>query len=236
MGWEKPLGKRIQNFNARVVGVMKDFHFNSLHEPVAPMFLRPFPEANYANVPPLQRNLVTRTIVLNVAGEDIFQTINYIDSVISEFDPKNPFEFRFFDDLLNELYEKDSNLMQLTAVFAGICIYISCLGLFGVAAYTTEQRTKEIGIRKVLGASISNIVLLLSRDFIKLVLIANIVAYPIAYFAMEQWLQDFAYQVNIGFGIFFFASILAVLIAIFTVSLQAIKAANANPIETLRYE
>jgi len=236
MGWDNPLGKRIQTLNARVVGVMKDFHFTSLHEPVAPMFLRPFPPPDYSNVPALQRTLLSRGIVVNIAGENIFQTVNYIESVISQFDQKHPFEYRFFDDLLNEMYQSENNLMQLTGVFAGICIFISCMGLFGVAAFTTEQRTKEIGIRKVLGASTGQIIAMLSKNLMYLVVVASVLASVVSYYVMNDWLNVFAFRVDIEIWVFVAASAAVALVAFFTVALQSSKTAQSNPVNALRYE
>ena len=236
MGWDNPIGKRIQEFNARVVGVVKDFHFASLHEPVVPMFLRPFPPADYSNVPPLQRPLQARTIIVSVASEDIFRTINYIDSVISEIDPQHPFEFRFFDDLLNELYENETNLMYLTSVFAGICMFISCLGLFGVAAFTTEQRTKEIGIRKVIGATTLQIITMLARNLMYLVIVASVLASFVSYYVMDIWLDVFAYRVDIEVWVFIAASLMVAAIAFATVAAQSSKTALSNPVNALRYE
>ncbi|MDP6264426.1 MAG: ABC transporter permease [Pseudomonadales bacterium] len=236
MGWENPIGKRIQEFNARVVGVVEDFHFASLHEPVVPMFLRPFPPADFSNVPPLQRPLQARTIIVSVAGEDVFRTINYIDSVISEIDPEHPFEFRFFDDLLNEMYENETNLMHLTSVFAGICMFISCLGLFGVAAFTTELRTKEIGIRKVIGATTLQIITMLARNLMYLVVVASVLASLLSYYVMNIWLDVFAYRVDIEVWVFIAASLVVAAIAFTTIAAQSSKTALSNPVNALRYE
>jgi putative ABC transport system permease protein len=140
---------------------------------------------------------MARTLVVSVAGEDIYQSINYIDSVISSIDPKHPFEFRFYDDMLNQMYENEINLMKLTGVFAVICIFISCLGLFGVAAFTTEQRIKEIGIRKVIGASTFQIITMLARSLMYLVIFASLIASLISYNVMNARLDVFAYRVDV---------------------------------------
>ncbi len=236
LGWENPIGKRIQNFNARVVGVMKDFHIASMHEPVPSMLIRPFPPADFSNTPPAQRNLVSRTIAINIAGEDIYQTINHIEAVMLKFDPEHPFEFRFFDDMLNELYTSETNLMKLTGVFAAICIFISCLGLYGLSAFTTEQRTKEIGVRKVLGASTSQIIVLLAQYQMVLVVIAAVIASITSYVVMDNWLSTFAYRTDIRLWIFAAAALSVAAVAFVTVALQSSRTAQSNPVDALRYE
>ena len=236
LGWENPLGKRIQQFNARVIGVMKDFHLLSLHEPIAPMFLRPFPPNDFANVPPAQRNILSRSMAISIAGEDIYQTINHIEAVMTQFDPSHPFEFEFFDDRLNDMYRSEANLMKLTGVFAGICIFISCLGLFGLSAFTTEQRTKEIGIRKVLGASTSQIIVLLARYQLGLVIVAAVIASGVSYYVMDSWLASFAYRTDIRLWVFVVSSLAVAAVAFITVAMQSSKTAHSNPINALRFE
>jgi len=147
-----------------------------------------------------------------------------------------PFNYFFMDEQLNRFYKSDMRLMQVLTIFAVLAILIACMGLFGLSIYTARQRTKEIGIRKVLGASVAGITVLLSKDFLKLVLIASVISFPLAWWAMNNWLEDFAYRVNIGPGIFAIAAIAAILIALFTVSVQAIKTAVANPVKSLRAE
>ena len=150
--------------------------------------------------------------------------------------PGEPFSYSFMDEQFNNLYATEQKTGQIFITFAVIAIVIACLGLFGLVTYAAEQRTKEIGIRKVLGATVTNIISMLSKDFLKLVLIAALIAFPIAWFGMNKWLEDFAYRVNIGWWIFCTAGLLAVLIALITVSFQAIKAAIANPVKSLRTE
>ena len=153
-----------------------------------------------------------------------------------KFLPSRPFEFSFEEDRLSQLYDQEIRLSNLVALFAGLAILIACLGLFGLAAFTTQQRTKEIGIRKVLGASLSGIIAILSRNFLTLVLISNMVAWPIAFYAMNRWLQSFAYRIDLSISTFFLSGLIALFIAVATVSYQAIKAARTNPIEAMRYE
>ena len=236
LGWDDPIGKRIKQLNARVVGVMKNFHLLSLHEPIAPMFLRPFPPNNFANLPPIQRNLQSRTIAINISNIDVDQTISRIEAVMLQFDPNHPFEFEFFEDRLKDMYRSETSLMKLTAAFAAICISISCLGLYGLSAFTTEQRTKEIGIRKVMGASTSQIVLLFARSQITLVIVAAAIASTTSYYAMENWLLGFAYRTDIELWVFVLSSLLVTLVAFITVALQSLKTAQSNPIKALRYE
>jgi len=147
-----------------------------------------------------------------------------------------PFSYRFLDDSFNEMYRNEQRVGQLAISFAVLAIFIACLGLFGLATYMAEQRTKEIGIRKVLGASVGSVVKMLSKDFIILVLVASVIAFPVAWWAMHNWLQDFAYRIAIGWWIFLAAGAIAFLIAFITVSSQAIKAALANPVKSLRTE
>ncbi|GAB4195559.1 MAG: ABC transporter permease [Wenzhouxiangellaceae bacterium] len=236
MGWDEPLGKRIQVSNSRVIGVMRDFHFRSLHEAVEPLMIMPFPNDALENLDAVVRNLVSRELVIDVDGEDMRATIEHIGDVVAEFDPDHPFEFRFFDDLLSRLYSNETTLINLTAIFAGICIFISCLGLYGLAAFTTVQRTKEIGIRKVLGASTQDIVLLLARSLLVLVLVAAVVASMVSYAVMKNWLSIFAYRTEISLWIFVLSTLVVALLAFITVTLQTYRTAQSNPINALRYE
>jgi ABC-type antimicrobial peptide transport system permease subunit len=159
-----------------------------------------------------------------------------IESVIKKNSPAYPFEYRFVDDQFNKMFLNEQLISKLSRVFAAIAIVISCLGLFGLAAYTAERRTKEIGVRKVLGASVASITTLLSKDFIKLVAISCIVAFPVAWWAMHNWLQNYQYRIEISWWIFLAAGMSAILITLITISFQAIKAAVANPVKSLRTE
>jgi len=150
--------------------------------------------------------------------------------------PEYPFEYKFLDEHFTEMYRADTQVSKIVGILAGLAIIISCLGLFGLASFSAEKRVKEIGIRKVLGASVQNVVGLLSRNFIKLVFIANLIAWPLAWFALDKWLADFAYRVDISWWVFIIAGLAALLIALFTVSFQAIRAAVSNPVKSLRSE
>jgi putative ABC transport system permease protein len=220
------LGSSLEN-TSTIVGVIKDFHTQSLHHEIKPFVLSPIERiikymANY--------------IYIRIKSNNVPKTLQLIESKIKEFVPNDPFVYRFFDEEVNILYKAEQLTGHLVRYGTFLVIFISCLGLFGLASFTTEQRTKEIGIRKVLGATASDILLLLNKDFIKWVLIANIIAWPVAYYAMHRWLQNFAYRANIGIATFILSATLALFIALITVSYHALKAAYANPIEALRYE
>jgi putative ABC transport system permease protein len=154
----------------------------------------------------------------------------------NKFNTGEPFIFNFMDDLYNKTYAAEQNTGTILNIFALLTILVACLGLFGLVTYTAEQRTKEIGIRKVLGASVTSVTKMLSKDFIKLVVIACLIAFPLSWWAMNQWLQSFAYRINISWWIFLAAGVIAILIALITVSFQAIRAAMANPVKSLRSE
>jgi len=166
----------------------------------------------------------------------MMSTLKSIENISREFAPAFPFEFNFLDETVDDYYRFVQRMGSLLQYFALLAIFISCLGLFALASFMSEQRTKEIGVRKTLGASVTGIVLLLSREFTKWVLLANLIACPVAWFAMGKWLQNFAYRINRGWFTFLLAGILALTIALITVSYQSIKAALANPVESLRYE
>ena len=211
---------------ARVIGVVKDFNFQSLYEPIAPLVLayrtNPIQSIDYFTV--------------RISGQNTERTIAQMTDILHSVDPNQVFEYHFLDEQIATFYVADTKRSQLFTLAALCAIFIACLGLFGLAAFTAERRTKEIGIRKVLGASIPGIVGLLSRDFLKLVIIALLISSPLAYIIMERWLEDFAYRINIQWWYFILAGIVAVGIAFFTVSFQSIKAAVLNPVESLRSE
>ncbi|GAB1264146.1 ABC transporter permease [Aurantivibrio infirmus] len=239
MGWENPIGKRLRGGpirDGRIVGVVKDIHFSSLHQEVGPMLIQQYPDDDLQNVPEMQRNIISRNLIVKIAGDDVYQTINHIESVMSQFDPKHPFEFDFFDTLLDKVYTSETNLMKLTGIFAGICIFISCMGLYGLSAFTTEQRTKEIGVRKVLGASTSQIILMLSKGQMILIIVAAVIASAVSYYVMNDWLSSFAYRTTIQFWVFFVATLAVAFVAFITVAFQSGKTAQSNPVTALRYE
>lgn len=173
---------------------------------------------------------------VKINGAKTMEALSFVRSKWEKSFPEEPFEYQFLDDHFAEVYRADAQVSKIVGALAVLAIIISCLGLFGLASYSAEKRIKEVGIRKVMGASVQNIVSLLSVDFLKLVLIANLVAWPAAWFLLNKWLQDFAYRVNISWWVFLLAGITAIVIALVTVSFQAIKAAIANPVKSLRTE
>jgi putative ABC transport system permease protein len=238
-GWKNPLGKRIQlgsNYiNGKVIGVVEDFHARSFHSPVEPFVLYQFND-NFQNVSPAVRAAYQRVLIVKIAGRDVPQTLSFLQNKFAEYDPEHPFEYSFLDEMLDKLYLSEERLMKMTGIFSGICIFISCLGLFGLAALTTEQRSKEIGIRKALGASASQIIVLLARKNLWLVLAGSIVASIIAYFAIEEWLAGFAYRVGIHPLVFVVSTAAVMAVAFVTVALQSYRTAQANPALMMRYE
>jgi len=219
--------------NLQVIGVAKNFHYASLHNSVEPLMIRLI-DPNALTQP--EHALEQMTLSMRLSSNDIPATMAFIHEKWQAFDADHPLEYFFLDENFDQLYRADQRLGRIFGYFSALAIFIAGMGLFGLASFTTAQRTKEIGIRKVLGATVANIVALLSRDFIKLVIFANLLAWPIAYFAMNKWLQDFAYRIEIGWWIFALAGGLALVIALLTVCTQAVKAALANPVEALRYE
>ncbi|MEL6944515.1 MAG: FtsX-like permease family protein, partial [Bacteroidota bacterium] len=221
---EEAIGQRVElwkNAPFEVIGVLQDFHYRSLHNLVAPAYFR---IANTGNV-----------AVRLAAGREE-EALSGIQALYQKFAPGFIFDYAFLDNSYQALYESEQRVGTLSSYFAGFAILISCLGLFGLATFTAERRIKEIGIRKVLGASVTGIVALLSKDFIQLVFVAFIIATPIAYYFMNQWLQDFAYSIDIQWWVFALTGVVAISIAFLTVSFQSVKAAIANPIKALRNE
>jgi len=238
LGWDNAIGKRVQGGPAgiaRVIGVVEDFHYTSLHNEIGPLVIIPINDET-GFVPENQKPLLTSSIIVVLSGQDLRATVNRVKSVIAKFDPKYDAEPVFLEDRLNELYKSETNLMKLTGIFAGICIFISIMGLFGLAAFTTEQRTKEIGIRMVLGASDSQIITLLSRHLLPLVVIAAIPASVLSYYAIDKWMQRFAYHTEISWLTFVLSTLVVTLVALATVVLQSLKTTQADPIKALRYE
>ena len=211
---------------ATVAGIVKDFNFQSLHEPLAPMVLG------------FQNNTIHSIdyFTVKLTGTNIDAALKKMDAILHRIDQEHLFEYHFLDKQWDLLYRDDRIRQTIFLVIALLAIFIAALGLLGLTIYAAEQRVKEIGIRKVLGASVSGIVLMLSKDFLKLVLVASVIAFPVAWFSMHKWLEDFAYRINISWWIFVLSAFAAVIIAIVTISFQAIKAAIANPVKSLRTE
>jgi len=219
------IGKRFGfDSSGQIVGVAKDFNFNSLHHKIETMFM--FNQTQWG--------LNTASVKIN--GSRAKDALTYIESVWKKINPGIPYEYKFLDDHFKDVYRADSQISTIVGALAMLAIIISCLGLFGLASYAAEKRVKEVGIRKVLGASLQHIVFKLSKDFLKYVLIAALIALPLSWFAINKWLQDYAYRVEISWWIFLVAVVLALVIALVTISFQAIKAAIANPVKSLRTE
>lgn len=226
MGKENPVGEILdrEGQQLRIVGVVKDFLYNDMYKKPDPLILF------------CQPSSTNRMLVSLKEGKNPQGAVAAIQAVLDKQNPGYPFEYRFMDDEFNKLFTSEMMIGKLSRLFAILTIVISCLGLFGLAAYTAERRTKEIGIRKVLGATLSNVVTLLSKDFLRLVAIAAVIAFPLAWYFMSNWLDDYAYRIKLSWWVFGLAGVLAVIIALGTVSFQAVKAALSNPVKSLRTE
>jgi putative ABC transport system permease protein len=226
LGWtpQQAVGKTvIKGSPGTVVGVIKDFHFSSLHQPIGPMML--FLDTTFTNY-----------FLLKVRGDKTAATLASLQAIWKDRVPTMPFEYRFLDDNYNSLYKTEQKTAGIFTAFSTLAIVLACMGLFALSAFATAQRTKEIGIRKVLGANVAGIVGLIAKDFLKLTFIAVLIASPLAWYFMNNWLKEFAYRIDINIWVFILAGGSAVLIAFITVSFQSIKAALANPVESLRSE
>jgi len=223
---QSPRGQKEGEYkNLTVTGVAEDHVFGNMYGAPGPMiFFCQSPDYGYL------------AYVRIKPGSNISQALQKIESVMKKDNPAYPFEYKFVDDQFNEKFINETLMSKLSTIFAVLAIIISCLGLFGLAAYTAERRIKEIGIRKVLGASVTGIATLLSKDFLQLVALSCVIAFPVAWWIMHSWLDNYQYRINISWWIFLSAGIIAMLIAVFTISFQAIKAAVANPVKSLRTE
>jgi len=230
MEMENPVGKKIiispgktSEGTYKIIGILKDFHTESLHKELRPFLLRflTFP-GGY--------------MCIKIAPGTISNSINFIESKVREIVPSDPFNYNFLDEELDKLYKSEHLASKLVRYFTFLAVFVSCLGLFGLASFTVERKTKEIGVRKIMGASVSRIVFKLSGGFTKCVLIANTIAWPPAWYVMKKWMNNFAYRVNLDLNVFIISGLTALVIALLTVSYQSIKAATANPVDSLRYE
>ncbi len=210
--------------NYRVMGVVKDFHYKPVTGSIGPLLMIPEPTRRHWY------------LFARIHSENVLETIEFMTKKWKEFSPDFPFEYYFLDEDYEYFYWSEKATSNTLRFFAILAVFISCLGLFGLSAFAAEQRTKEIGIRKVLGATVTNIIKLLSREFLLLVLVANVIALPIASYLMKDWLQGYAYRADLNVGLFVLAGFGALIIALFTVSFQAIKAALSDPVKSLRYE
>ncbi|MCB1666267.1 MAG: ABC transporter permease [Pseudomonadales bacterium] len=245
MGWDNALGKRFQNFDTEeeapyytVIGVVEDFHYAGLQQAIVPLALR-YSVPDFAGMSSGRRNAYSEQLVIHVGEGMLPQVLDRLETEWRQFDPNHPFEFRFLNDTLNELYGSEQRLMQQVAIFSGLCILISCLGLFGLSAFNTAQRTREIGIRKVLGASTGSVIVLLFRNILGLVAIAAVLASLLSFWAVGRWLQGFYYRIELlgpNLLLFVTAALLAIVVAFVTMALQSWKTAQANPVLALRHE
>jgi putative ABC transport system permease protein len=225
-GWDSPLEQTMTHWSGekgQIVGVMKDFHLHSLHSPIEPLYIFLDPD-NFSN------------ISLKVSADHLPGTIDFIRDVMKKFSPNFPFEYSYFDEEFSKVYHPEQQMVNIFSSFAVLAIIVACFGLFGLSAIATQQRTKEIGIRKIAGASVSRITILLSTEFVRWVVLANVVAWPVAYVFMDKWLQNFAVRIDQSFLNFLFSATTALVIAVLTVSVLSAKSAAASPIKALRYE
>ncbi|MCG8607470.1 ABC transporter permease, partial [bacterium] len=225
IGWEPEdaIGKAFGNRDGRLIGVVGDFNFRSLKKETLPLAINVMPR-------------MFQYVSVRIKPGDIPNTIEFLDSTWKRVNQGLPFEYYFYDEEFDKLYKSDEKLQTLFGYFAGLAIFIACLGLFGLSMFTVQQKTKEIGIRKVLGASVPTLINVLLAGLFRLVALAALFASPIAYLAMNSWLQDFAYRINPGLWTFLMAAVLALIIAVLTVGYQVLRAALANPVKALRYE
>lgn len=236
LGITDPIGKKLSRVQRRpngnitvdytIIGVIKDFNFQSLRDIITPLTIQSLESfgGNFGYV------------YIKLKGGNIATVLSSVEQKWKQFVPEQPFKYTFLDDNLNAQYENEKRAGQLFGIFSALAIIIACVGLFGLAAYTASLRTKEIGIRKVLGASVPGVVFLLSKDFTKLIGIAFFLAVPLGWYVMNNWLQGFAYRIELGIGVFLLAGITALTISWVTVSYQSIKAAIVNPVKSLRGE
>jgi hypothetical protein len=225
MGMKNPIGKTftVWGHTYHIIGITENFHYESLYEKVKPCFIQLIPNDAY-------------NIFVKINHNKQKETLEAIQKLYRAYNPIFPFEFTFLDEDYQKMYVSEQRVASLSNFFAGLAIIISCLGLFGLAAFTAEKRKKEIGIRKVIGASVASVVMLLSKDFLRLVLLSVLIAFPMAWWAMNQWLNSFAYRVHMTAAVFITAGFSIIGITLLTISIQSIKAALANPVGALRSE
>ena len=226
MKTENPVGMSFKMWDrapGRIIGVVKNVHNTSLHREIQPVFYVQFPYFyNY--------------LIINLKNENVSRTIRFIQDTVKKINPDYPFEFHFLDENIDRFYQKERQINRIITAFTIIAVFISCLGLFGLSLFMAEQRTKEIGIRKTLGATVSSIIRLMSKDFLLLIAAANVLSWPVSYFIMKKWLQNFAYRIDLGIWIFVLAASLTLFVALLTIAYHTVKAACVNPINSLRYE
>ena len=229
LGWENPLEKRFffgpqDSTGVSIRGIIKDFHFIEMHQNIEPVII--FPQTRGPG----------NIVVARIAQGQVDSAMEYVHKIWKEVYPDHPLSYTFMDDEFNGIYRRDEVTSKIVNVFSGLAIFIACLGLLGLTSFAISQRKKEIGIRKTMGASSMCIVKIFTFSFMKWVLIANMIAWPLIYFSMSKWLQNFAYRTELDIWIFLISSFIGIMIALITISLQTFKAANSNPVEALKYE
>ncbi|UCE07990.1 MAG: hypothetical protein JSW07_08160, partial [bacterium] len=230
MGLQSPIGQEIKMFDrkGKIIGITKNFHFSSFYHKIEPLIFR---------IPNMkEQNLFYRELSIRLKSNSIHQSMAFLKNKWKSFYPAEQFNYYFFDENLNTHYRVEQRMGEIFKYFSFLAIFIACLGLYGLTALTIEQKTKDIGVHKVLGATVSNIIFLLSKNYLWWILFANVIAWPVAWYAMNKWLQNFAYRINMNWWMFVLAGGIAFVIALLTVSWQAIRAGMTNPVEALRYE
>ena len=225
MGLENPIGTELEYWRGKrkIVGIVKDFHISSLYSSIDPLLI-------HISKDPSQ------FLFAKLSNKNTKETVEAIENLYKQFNPDYPFSYRFLDESYERIYQSEASLGKLSTYFALIAVFISCLGLFGLATYTADRRTKELGIRKVLGASVSQLIVLLSREFTWLVIIAFTLSVPVSYYFLQGWLDQFAFHIELGLTTFVVAALLAIGIAWLTIGIQAYRAASTNPVESLKAE
>jgi hypothetical protein len=226
MGYENPIGKPFSFWQqkGKIIGVIKDFHFQPLRRQIEPLVIK-WAERDWMNY-----------LCLRIRPDGIAETIGIVQRAWNKILPGIPFSYQFLEEDFARIYRSEEQTGALLKIFTAMAIMVACLGLFGVVSFMAEQRTKEIGIRKILGARISALLILMVKEFVRLILIANLIAWPFAYFFMKKWLKNFAYKTSFDIWIFVSSGLLALVVALLTVSYRSIRAATANPVDSLRYE
>ena len=227
-GWnEEALGKKVKYFHSKdeyhIIGVYKDFNFESLHSAINPLFIVLDPDEG-------------GTFYVKIKGQNISSTLSYIEEVWTSFDTQHPFDYTFMDDEFAKQYEADQTQQQLISLLSYICIFVSLLGLIGLSAFTASRKAKEISIRKVLGANVATIIYLFSKDYLQLIIIALIIAIPLADYVIVEWMASFAYRMPINWLYFLIPGLLVLMLGLTTVTIQSLRAAKANPVDGLRKE
>jgi hypothetical protein len=225
MEMDDPLGKglKVWDISGSIIGVLEDYHFESLHNPIIPMAMRIDANSSYQ-------------ACVRISPRRIPDTLSFLEQKWKAVYPEYPFEYHFLDNTIRDQYRGEERVGNIVSVFTLLAVCISCLGIFGLSSYTAEQRTKEIGIRKVLGASVTGVFIHVSREFVLLVVLANVIVWPLAYWLLDKWMQSFAYQAGLVWWTFALTGLGVLVISSLTVSWQILRAATANPVDSLRYE